>query len=218
MITLLGFIFLPDFPDQDLKCNISAVTSTPKSITTSDDQTLTCTVQGLDQNHPATLTWKDTDGAAVSTSDNTNYEMTQGTVDVTGKQDAVLTIKTTKLATFTSVTSVTFKCSVTSTQFTSSPSSTDVEVIAHIVTQRKCGIGCKYHHITGWPRINFRLISITEVTVKIPVFILEIPFSFLSRSPSTVIPRFTVPRLTIFPIYRASFLSPLIQALCVNQC
>ena len=95
---------------------------------------MTCTVEELDQNHPVTVTWKDKDGATVSTSDNTNYEMTQGTVDVTGKQDAVLTIKTAKLATFTGVTSVTYKCSVKSTQFTSSPASTDVDVVATIQT------------------------------------------------------------------------------------
>ena len=111
--------------------------STPKFITTSDDQTLTCTVEGLDQGHPVTVTWKDTDGATVSTSDNTNYEMTPGTVDGTGKQEAVLTIKTAKLATFTSVTSVTFKCSVKSSQYVSSPASTDVEVVANIRTLSK---------------------------------------------------------------------------------
>ena len=106
------------------------MTSTPKPITTTVDQMLTCIIGGLDQGHPVTVTWKEPDGTAISTSDINNYEMTQGTVDGTGTQEAVLTIKTAKLGTFTSASSVTYKCSVTSTQYDTSPISTDVDVVA----------------------------------------------------------------------------------------
>ena len=110
---------------------ISAVTSTPKPITTTVDQKLTCTIGGLDQGHPVTVTWKEPDGTVVSTSDINNYEMTQGTVDETGRQEAVLTIKTAKLETFTSASSVTYKCLVRSTQYDASPISTDIDVVTY---------------------------------------------------------------------------------------
>ena len=111
---------------------ISAVTSTPKPITTTVDQKLTCTIGGLDQGYLVTITWKEPGGTVISTSDINNYEMTQGTVDETGRQEAVLTIKTAKLVTFISASSVTYKCSVRSTQYDASPISTDIDVVADL--------------------------------------------------------------------------------------
>ena len=116
---------------------ISAVISTPKPITTTVDEKLTCTIGGLDQGHPVTVTWKEPGGTVISTSDINNYEMTQGTVDGTGTQEAVLTIKTAKLGTFTSASLVTYKCSVMSTQYDTSPVSTDIDVIGHLPASGK---------------------------------------------------------------------------------
>ena len=114
--------------------NISAVTSTPKDITTAVDQTLTCTIGGLDANSgtPATVTWKD-NADQVLTSDTQNYGLEQGSVDGSGNQVAVLTIKAAKLAAFTSLSSVTYKCSVKSGQYTDSPATSNVEVKATIL-------------------------------------------------------------------------------------
>ena len=112
--------------------NISAVTSTPKSVTTAVEQTLTCKVEGLDDSHPVTVAWKDPDNAAVSDSDTDNYSLSQGEVDGSGNQEAVLTIKTAKLSDFNGQTSFTYKCSVTSSQYPNSLPSTDVDVIANI--------------------------------------------------------------------------------------
>ena len=98
---------------------------------------MTCTIGGLDQGHPVTVTWKEPGGTVVSTSDINNYEMNQGTVDGTSQQEAVLTIKTAKLVTFTSASSVTYKCSVRSTQYDTSPISTDIDVIGHLPASGK---------------------------------------------------------------------------------
>ena len=111
---------------------ISAVDSTPESVTTDADQTLTCKIGGLDVSHPVTVAWKDPDNAAVSETDTNNYVLSQGTVDGTGNQEALLTIKTAKLSDFNDQTSFTYTCSVTSSQYPESPASTDVDVIANI--------------------------------------------------------------------------------------
>ena len=113
--------------------NISAVASTPKSVTTAVEQTLTCEIGGLESGHPVTVVWKDSDGAVVSDMDATNYSLSQGTVDGSGNQVAVLTIKTPKLSSFASQMSFTYKCSVTSSQYPGSPASNEVDVIANVL-------------------------------------------------------------------------------------
>ena len=117
--------------------NISAVTSTPKSVTTAVDQTLTCTIGDLD-GKAVTVTWKDPSDKPVSAGDTTNYALDPGTVDGTGKQDAVLTVRTNKLSSFT--TSFTYQCSVTSSQYPGSPSSNEVAVKANILTLGKSSL------------------------------------------------------------------------------
>ena len=111
--------------------NISAVTSTPKDVTTAVDQMLTCAISGLDATHPVVVTWKDPADGAVS--DDDNYDLVAGTVDGSGVQNAVLTVKVAKLATFDSQTSFTYKCSVTSSQYSDSPPSSYVDVVANVV-------------------------------------------------------------------------------------
>ena len=101
-------------------------------MTTDADQTLTCKIEGLDDSHPVTVAWKDADDAAVLETDTDNYSLSPGTVDGSGNQEAVLTIKTAKLSDFNGQTSFTYKCSVMSSQYPESPASTDVDVIANI--------------------------------------------------------------------------------------
>ena len=97
---------------------------------------MTCTISGLDANNAVAVTWKDPDGATVS--DDVNYDLLAGTVDGSGVQNAVLTIKAAKLAAaFTGQSSFTYKCSVTSSQYTASPPSTEVDVVANVVTLGK---------------------------------------------------------------------------------
>jgi len=97
---------------------------------------LTCTISGLDANNAVAVTWKDPDDATVS--DDVNYDLLAGTVDGSGIQNAVLTIKAAKLlAAFGSQSSFTYKCSVTSSQYTASPPSTEVDVVANVVTLGK---------------------------------------------------------------------------------
>ena len=96
---------------------------------------MTCTISGLDANKAVAVTWKDPDGATVS--DDDNYDLLAGTVDGSGVQNAVLTIKAAKLADFAGQPSFTYKCSVTSSQYTASPPSTEVDVVANVVTLGK---------------------------------------------------------------------------------
>lgn len=100
---------------------------------------MTCTISGLDANNAVAVTWKEPDGATVS--DDVNYDLLAGTVtqiDGSGVQNAVLTIKAAKLlAAFSSQSSFTYKCSVTSSQYTASPPSTEVDVVANVVTLGK---------------------------------------------------------------------------------
>ncbi|XP_063683571.1 uncharacterized protein LOC134818085 [Bolinopsis microptera] len=118
----------------EVSSKVFTVTSTPKSITTAVDQTLTCNIGGLDNSgSPATVTWKDSAGQEVVRTDTTNYGWTQGTVDSSGNQAAELTIKTAKLDGFSSPSSVTYKCSVKSSQYTDSPASDYVDVVANIL-------------------------------------------------------------------------------------
>ena len=97
---------------------------------------LTCAISGLDATHAVVVTWKDPADGAVS--DDDNYDLLAGTVDGSGVQNAVLTIKADKLAdAFASQSSFTYKCSVTSSQYTASPPSTEVDVVANVVTLGK---------------------------------------------------------------------------------
>ena len=97
---------------------------------------MTCTISGLDADNAVAVTWKDPDGATVS--DDDNYDLLAGTVDGSGVQNAVLTIKAAKLAdAFAGQSSFTYKCSVTSSQYTASPPSTEVDVVANVVTLGK---------------------------------------------------------------------------------
>ena len=102
-------------------------------MTTDADQTLTCKIGGLDDSHPVTVAWKDPDNAAVSDTDTTKYGLFQGTVDGSNNQAAVLTIKKPKLTSFTSPSSVTYKCSVTSSQYSDSPASSEIDVVANVL-------------------------------------------------------------------------------------
>ena len=65
--------------------------------------------------------------------DATNYSLSQGSVDGSGNQEAVLTIKPAKLSSFASPSSVTYKCSVTSSQYIDSPASSETDVIANVL-------------------------------------------------------------------------------------
>ena len=99
------------------------------------EQTLTCTVRELDASgDPVTIIWKDPTGAVVEESDTTNYAVNQGTIDESGVQNAVLTIKPAQLTSFSSQTTFTYKCSVTSSQYSSSPASSEVDVVANVLT------------------------------------------------------------------------------------
>ena len=104
-------------------------------MTTAVDQTLTCTIGELDANGAAvTVSWKDPSGNVVSASDIPNYELTPGAVDGSGVQNAELKIKAQKMGTFSSQTTFTYKCSVTSSQYPGSPASEDVDVVANVLT------------------------------------------------------------------------------------
>jgi len=92
---------------------------------------LTCAINGLDATHAVVVTWKDPADGAVS--DDDDYDLVAGTVDGSGVQNAVLTVKVAKLATFDGQTSFTYKCSVTSSQYSDSPPSSDVDVVANVV-------------------------------------------------------------------------------------
>ena len=105
---------------------------------------MTCVIGGLDANgDPVTVTWKDPSGVAVLDSDTTNYGLAQGTVDGSGVQNAVLTIKVAKLGGFSS--SFTYKCSA---QYSGSPSSGEIDVVADILTFGKLLFVYNYHQIT----------------------------------------------------------------------
>ena len=77
------------------------------------------------------MTWKDPEDAEVT--DSTNYVLTPGTVDGSGNQNAQLTIKQAKMADYADKTSFTYKCSVTSSQYSDSPPSTEHDVLAKVV-------------------------------------------------------------------------------------
>ena len=92
---------------------------------------MACNIGDLDASQPVTVTWAESGGTPVADGD--DYGIAQGTVDGDGNQISVLTIKTVKLATFTSPSVVTYKCSVESSQYEDSPPSTNVDVVANIL-------------------------------------------------------------------------------------
>ena len=107
----------------------------PKDVTTAVEQTLTCTVRELDVTaDPVTITWKDPTGAEVEESDTTNYAVNQGAIDDSGVQNAVLTIKPAKLTSFSSQATFTYKCAVKSSQYPTSPASSEIDVVANVLT------------------------------------------------------------------------------------
>lgn len=124
-----------------LESKISAVTSTAKQVTTAVDQTLTCTIGELDASGtPVTVTWTDPSNGAVSDGDTANYVLAQGTVDGSGVQNAELTIKAAKLASFTGQASFTYKCSV---GYDGSPASAPIDVVANVLTFGKSNLSKK---------------------------------------------------------------------------
>ena len=111
--------------------NFSAVSSTLKQVTTAVDQTLTCVIEELDTNGtPVTVTWKDPTDTVVEDSDTTNYVLSQGEVQ-SGVQNAELTVKAVRLASFSGQSSFTYKCSV---QYSGSPASSNIDVVANVLT------------------------------------------------------------------------------------
>ena len=85
-----------------------------------NDQTLSCTVTDLAQ--AAAIKWIDPDDVDVPTNDPTNYVVDDGVNTYAGNlQTTQLTIKAQKLRTLNSA--GTYKCSVTSGLYPSSPSS-----------------------------------------------------------------------------------------------
>jgi hypothetical protein len=107
-----------------------------KFVTTAVDQTLTCSIRGLDlRGTPATVSWKDPSGATVIESDTESYTLDQGKINSEGIQSAVLTIKKAKLeAAFLGKGSFTYKCSVKSSLYPDSPAASDLEAVATILT------------------------------------------------------------------------------------
>lgn len=105
-----------------------------KSITTAVDQTLTCLIGELTvtpEKQPVSVRWKDPEGNIIL-STNENYVTSPGTLDSSGTQSALLTIKpeqSRKLAT-----SSIYQCSVKSRQYPDSP---DTEFIDLKVTVKK---------------------------------------------------------------------------------
>ena len=104
-----------------------------KSITISEDQTLTCTIGGLTASGTAaTVVWRDPLDNTVA--DDDDYDIDDGTPDGSGTQLAELTIKASKLESdFASQSSFTYKCSVQSTLYLDSPISSDVNVEATVL-------------------------------------------------------------------------------------
>ena len=92
---------------------------------------MACNIGGLEASQPVTVTWAESGGAPVADGD--DYSIAQGSVDDSGNQRSVLTIKTGKLATFTSPSVVTYKCSVKSSLYEDSPPSTNVDVEANVL-------------------------------------------------------------------------------------
>ena len=74
------------------------------------------------------MTWKDPDGVQVQNTDTDNYVLDLGPVDG-GNQNAELYIKQVKMETFARKSSLNYKCSVTSLQYSDSPPSDDQDVV-----------------------------------------------------------------------------------------
>ena len=108
------------------------MSSTPKLVTLSVEQTLTCTIGELDLNGEVVVTWRETSGGTPLINDD-NYGIEQGTVNATGIQDSVLTIKAAKMSTLSGP-SFTYKCSARSGQYPTSTESTELDVVANVAT------------------------------------------------------------------------------------
>ena len=113
-------------------------------MTTTTHQTLTCEIRNLDQDNAVDVTWKDPKNQEVLDSDTTNYSLDPGSVNGDGNQEAVLTIKQVKMESFTST--FTYKCSVKSNQYPTSPPSAEIEVVAEITNKDTCESIVKFDH------------------------------------------------------------------------
>ena len=108
------------------------MTSTPKSLVLDGtEQTLTCTIGDLDDGQEVVVTWRETTNGVNLDIDGTNYGVVQGTVDASGNQDSILTIKQNKITTL-SGSSFTYKCSATSSQYPESSESTQLDVVGNV--------------------------------------------------------------------------------------
>ena len=90
--------------------NISDVTLEDRSVSTQNDQVITCAMAGLSQT--ATVTWQDPDGSDIS--NGSDYTVVEGS-ESGGAQDSLLTIKSTKLQSLGDTS--TFTCVVVSVAY-----------------------------------------------------------------------------------------------------
>ena len=106
------------------------------------DHTLTCKIGGLDSGYPVTVTWKDPDNREISDTDTTNYALYPGWVDGCGNQEAVLGIKHAKISSFSDKRSFTYRCSARSLQYSNSPISNEIDVVANVLVTSGRLTGC----------------------------------------------------------------------------
>ena len=109
--------------------NISDVTLEDRSVSTQNDQVITCAMTGLSQT--ATVTWQDPDGSDIS--DGSDYTVVQGS-ESGGAQDSLLTIKSTKLQSLGDTS--TFTCVVVSGAYPDSGSVTKTMILTKLAFGR----------------------------------------------------------------------------------
>ena len=88
-------------------------------------------MSGLSQTANATVSWTGADGAI---SDGDDYIYVEGTVNVSGEQESILTIKTAKLQVLG--TSSTFTCKVTSGEYPDSETATNTMTLTTLTFGR----------------------------------------------------------------------------------
>ena len=93
---------------------------------------MTCEIGNVDDGQPVAVTWRETSGGA-ALADGDDYHVDQGTV-VQGVQESLLTIKAGKIASFADADAFTYLCSAQSSQYNTSPASTDFDVVANVLT------------------------------------------------------------------------------------
>ena len=83
----------------------------------------------------ATVSWKDPDGATIA--DGANYTVVEGTVNGSGEQESVLTIKTAKLEALVAIgTTSTFTCDVTSGEYPDSEAASNTMTLTTLTFGR----------------------------------------------------------------------------------